>query len=89
MTKLRVVIYVDDTGCWSVQADPGVEVFSVDELVPDDRVYRMDPASIDEIVLTGEIHHAQDGSPAAARVTRAVREAYGMPLLDIVPNKPN
>jgi hypothetical protein len=88
-TRPRVVIYVDQNGNWSVQADPGVDVYSVDELVPHDRVYQMNPDHIEDGVLDGEVHHENDGSAAAARITRAVREAHGMPAFEVIERKPS
>lgn len=84
MSEKRVVIYTDHHGNWSVQADEGVTVYSIVELVPDDRVYRMEPDPIDETLLIGEVHHKNDGSPAAARISKAVKEANGIPFLEPV-----
>ena len=83
-TRPRVVFHIDETGGVQVYQDEGVDVFCVSELAPNDRVYRYSPDPIPDEMLDGEVGHYADGSAAHARVTRAVKEAYGIPLLEEV-----
>lgn len=38
----RVVMNMDDQGCWTIYSDEPIEFFCVNDHCPDDRVYQMD-----------------------------------------------
>lgn len=79
-----VVLHVDQHGNVSTYANGEVDVIFAYDLTPDDRLYRCDPAPIPDGLLDGEVGNADDGSPAEARISRAVREAFGLPAFDVV-----
>jgi len=83
-----VVLHTDETGNVTVYADKGVRVVWCSELSPNDRLYLADPAPIPDGLLDGALGFAGDRSPPAARASRAIREAYGLPILDVVPDGP-
>ena len=77
----RVAIYQDLSGILTVYSDGDVEVLWVDERFPEDRSYRMSPAPIPPGLINENPGHKDDGSPAAARLHRAVNELQGKPHL--------
>lgn len=81
--KPTVVLHVDVDGNVVVYADGAVDVIYAYDLTPDDRLYRCNPEPIPAGLLDGPIGAAGDGSPAEARITRAVRDAFGMPAFDV------
>jgi len=81
-----VVLHTDETGNITVYADKGVRVVWCSDLAPNDRMYQADPAPIPDGLLDGYMGFSGDRSPPAARASRAIREAYGLPMLDVVPD---
>ena len=84
MTKLRVAIRFDPFGLPEFFADEGVEVYSVCDFTPSDRVYRCSPGPIPDGLLEGPIGHKDDGSAANTRAIRAVKMMEGESHLSVV-----
>lgn len=82
--KPTVVLHVDEHGNVSTYADGAVDVIFAYDLTPGDRLYRCNPAPIPAGLLDDKIGSADDGSPAEARISRAVRDAFGLPAFDVV-----
>lgn len=70
---MRVAIHYDEHGNPTVYADEGVEVYSVCDYTPSDRLYLMSPAPIPRGLLDGPVGFAGDGSAAEGRAVMAVR----------------
>ena len=85
---LRVAIHFTEDGNWTAYADDGVEVYSVCDASPSDRVYRMAPEPIPDGLIGGDVGHKDDGSAASLRVQRFVAEANGERHLRVVPPTP-
>lgn len=84
MTKSRVVIRFDEGGGFAVYADDGVEVFTVCDFTPEDRVYRMSPEPVPEGMIGDGVGHKDDGSPASVRAQAALAKIEGRPHLAAV-----
>lgn len=84
MTKPTVVLHIDEAGDVTIYADGEVNVIWCSDLVPADRLYRVTPAPIPADLLDGEIGHKTDNSPAATRLSNAIKEANGFPTLEVI-----
>ena len=84
MTKPTVAIHIDEAGGVQVYADGEVDVIWVSDLTPDDRCYRATPEPIPAGLIDGDIGHQGDRSPAAAKLSKFVKEAYGLPAFEVV-----
>ena len=82
----RVVIHQQDDGSISVLADPGPDVYWVDDRTPSDRIYQMSPDPIPDRMLEGHVGHGGDGSPAETRAHACVAAMEGRPHLSVVPS---
>jgi hypothetical protein len=85
--KPTVVIYSDFDGNTCVFADPGVDVFWVDEVTPEDRTYQMSPGPIPESLVDETVGHKDDGSPASRKARTLERRIEGKPMFDVVGQK--
>lgn len=81
---VTVALHFDENGLLRVYSDEGVQVISVDDRSPGDRLYRYMHQPIPEGMLDGTIGHAHDGSPATARALRGLAEMQGRSHLSIV-----
>ena len=86
MTNQTVVLHTNERGDLTVYSDPGVRVIWCSDLVPHDRLYQDNPGPIPAGLLDGPIGFMNDGSPAAARVSRGIKEANGLPVFEVVPS---
>jgi len=85
------LVWTADSSFPQIIAEGDVEVFSVDELYPNDRVYRMGPgvkrvSSIEfDVLVAGPVHEAGD-KPIVEQAIRAKLAAgpSGKPNLSIV-----
>jgi hypothetical protein len=82
--KPRVAVYINEDGSFDVYADDGVEVYSVCDWAPNDRLYLMSPEEIPEGMLDGEFGFLGDGSPAETRAKRAAAVISGESYLKVV-----
>ena len=82
--KPRVAVYINEDGSFDVYADDGVEVYSVCDWAPNDRLYLMSPEEIPEGMLGGEVGFLGDGSPAETRAKRAASVLSGESHLKVV-----
>ena len=73
----RAVIHWRNDGSFAVYADDGVEVISVSDFAPDDRLYRMSPDPIPDDLLDGPVGHIGDGSAAEVKAIRVIKELHG------------
>lgn len=79
----RVVIYYDKDGWPTIYADAGTDVYSVDERVPADRIYRNSPQQIPDGMLDGPVGYLGDKSAAEVRAHRAAAYIEGRPHLTL------
>jgi hypothetical protein len=86
------LVWADDSGFPRIVTDdPTLEIYSVDERHPDDRLYRMS-AGVEQMspaefanLIAGEVHHLGD-KPAIEQAVRAILNlgADGKPALAVV-----
>lgn len=93
MTK-RIIIHYDEDGIMSVYAEEGldVEILSICEPAPGDRVYQMRPAFMTTEEITALIGESPIGlfdDERAAALTARIEEAMtGKPRLSVVRSEP-
>lgn len=84
MSKPTVVLHIDALGNVEVFADGEVDVIWVSDLAPNDRCYRATPEPIPAGLIDEEVGHQGDGSPAAAKLSKFIKEAYGLPAFEVI-----